>query len=70
MKPYRKKLLESDKSNIRILIEMGLSEKEVLRICKVKIEDLSIEDLEAKMKKIYDDNRVLIEGEYTVAKES
>jgi hypothetical protein len=44
MKPYRKKLLESDKSNIRILIEMGLSEKEVLRICKVKIEDLSIEE--------------------------
>ena len=34
-----------------------------------KIEDLSIEDLEAKMKKIYDDNRVLIEGEYTVGKE-
>ena len=30
----------------------------------------SIEDLEAKMKKIYDDNRVLIEGEYTVGKES
>jgi hypothetical protein len=34
-----------------------------------KIEDLSIEDLEAKMKKIYDDNKVLIEGEYTVDKE-
>ena len=34
-----------------------------------KIEDLSIEDLEAKMKKIYDDNKVLIEGEYTVGKE-
>ena len=34
-----------------------------------KIEDLSIEDLEAKMKKIYEDNKVLIEGEYTVGKE-
>ena len=34
-----------------------------------KIEDLSIEDLEARMKKIYDDNKVLIEGEYTVGKE-
>ena len=34
-----------------------------------KLEDLSIEDLEAKMKKIYDDNKVLIEGEYTVGKE-
>jgi phage terminase small subunit len=28
-----------------------------------KIEDLSIEELEAKMKKIYDDNKLLIEGE-------
>jgi hypothetical protein len=34
-----------------------------------KLEDLSIEDLEAKMKKIYEDNKVLIEGEYTVGKE-
>jgi hypothetical protein len=34
-----------------------------------KLEDLSIEDLEAKMKKIYDENKVLIEGEYTVVKE-
>ena len=34
-----------------------------------KIEDLSIEDLEAKMKKIYEDNKVLIEGEYIVGKE-
>jgi len=29
-----------------------------------KIEDLSIEELEAKMKRIYDDNKVLVEGEY------
>ena len=29
-----------------------------------KIEDLSIEALEAKMKKIYEDNKVLVEGEY------
>jgi|TARA_R110000751_G_scaffold89985_2_gene176868 phage terminase small subunit len=29
-----------------------------------KLEDLSIEDLEAKMKKIYDDNKVLIDGDY------
>ena len=34
-----------------------------------KIEDLSIEELESKMKKIYEDNKVLIEGEYTVGKE-
>jgi hypothetical protein len=34
-----------------------------------KLEDLSIEDLEAKMKKIYEENKVLIEGEYTVGKE-
>ena len=34
-----------------------------------KIEDLSIEDLEAKMKKIYNDNKVLIEGDYTVAED-
>ena len=30
-----------------------------------KIEDLSIEQLEDKMKKIYEDNKVLVEGEYT-----
>ena len=35
-----------------------------------KIEDLSIEELESKMKKIYEDNKVLVEGEYTVGKES
>lgn len=29
-----------------------------------KLEDLSVEQLEAKMKKIYEDNRVLIEGDY------
>jgi len=29
-----------------------------------KLEDLSIEDLEAKMKKIYDDNKVLIDGDF------
>ena len=29
-----------------------------------KIEDLSIEQLEAKMKKIYEDNQVLIEGDF------
>ena len=29
-----------------------------------KIEDLSIEQLEAKMKKIYEDNQVLIDGEF------
>ena len=29
-----------------------------------KIEDLSIEDLEAKMKKIYEDNKILVEGEF------
>jgi phage terminase small subunit len=34
-----------------------------------KIEDLSIEELESKMKKIYEDNKVLVEGEYTVGKE-
>ena len=34
-----------------------------------KIDDLSIEELESKMKKIYEDNKVLIEGEYTVGKE-
>ena len=33
-----------------------------------KIEDLSIEQLEAKMKKIYEDNQVLIEGDYQVLK--
>ena len=34
-----------------------------------KIEDLSLEELESKMKRIYEDNKVLIEGEYTVGKE-
>ena len=34
-----------------------------------EIEDLSLEELESKMKKIYDDNKVLIEGEYTVGEE-
>ena len=29
-----------------------------------KIEDLSIEDLEAKMKKIYEDNKILVECEF------
>mgnify|MGYP006129115187 FL=1 len=29
-----------------------------------KLEDMSIEDLEAKMRKIYEDNKVLIDGEY------
>ena len=33
-----------------------------------KIEDLSIEALESKMKKIYDDNIVLIEGDFKEAK--
>ena len=31
-----------------------------------KLEDMSIEDLEAKMKKIYQENEVLIKGDYTV----
>ena len=31
-----------------------------------KLEDMSIEDLENKMKKIYKDNEVLINGEFTV----
>ena len=34
-----------------------------------KLEDMSIEDLEAKMKKIYQENEVLINGEYTLADE-
>jgi len=34
-----------------------------------KIEDLSIEDLEAKMKKIYDDNKVLVEGDFVEIKD-
>ena len=33
-----------------------------------KIEDLSIEQLEAKMKKIYEDNQVLIEGDFKEVK--
>jgi phage terminase small subunit len=31
-----------------------------------KLEDLSLEELELKMKKIYDDNKALVEGDYTV----
>ena len=34
-----------------------------------KLEDMSIEELEAKMKRIYDENKPLIEGEYTLGKE-
>ena len=34
-----------------------------------KREDMSIEELEAKMKRIYDENKTLIEGEYTLGKE-
>jgi phage terminase small subunit len=34
-----------------------------------KLEDMSIEELEAKMKRIYDENVSLIEGEYTLGKE-
>jgi phage terminase small subunit len=34
-----------------------------------KLEDMSIEELEAKMKRIYDENKMLIEGEYTLGKE-
>ena len=34
-----------------------------------KLEDMSIEDLEAKMKKIYQENEVLIKGEYTLVDE-
>jgi hypothetical protein len=30
---------------------------------------MSIEELEAKMKRIYDENKTLIEGEYTLGKE-
>ena len=33
-----------------------------------KLEDLSVEQLEAKMKKIYEENKVLIEGDYQVLK--
>ena len=43
MKPY-KKITTSDKTWIRVLIEAGLSEKEVVAIVGVRIEDLSIED--------------------------
>jgi len=35
-----------------------------------KIEDLSIEQLEAKMKKIYEDNQVLIEGDFKEVKDA
>ena len=31
-----------------------------------KLEDLSLEELETKMKKIYEDNKVLLEGDYQV----
>ena len=34
-----------------------------------KLEDMSMEQLEAKMKRIYDENKTLIEGEYTLGKE-
>ena len=34
-----------------------------------KLEDLSLEELELKMKKIYDDNKALVEGDYTVIKD-
>ena len=34
-----------------------------------KLEDMSIEELEAKMKRIYDEKKTLIEGEYTLGKE-
>ena len=34
-----------------------------------KLEDMSIEDLEAKMKKIYQENEVLIKGDYTLGDE-
>ena len=34
-----------------------------------KLEDMSMEQLEAKMKRIYDENKTLIEGEYTLDKE-
>ena len=34
-----------------------------------KLEDLSIEQLEAKMKKIYEDNKVLVEGEFKEIKD-
>tara|TARA_R110002051_G_scaffold298575_1_gene365469 strand:+ start:371 stop:844 length:474 start_codon:yes stop_codon:yes gene_type:complete len=33
-----------------------------------KLEDLSVEQLEDKMKKIYEDNKVLVEGDYQVVK--
>ena len=34
-----------------------------------KLEYMSIEELAAKMKRIYDENKTLIEGEYTLGKE-
>ena len=34
-----------------------------------KLEDMSIEELESKMKKIYEENKVLVEGTYTVLNE-
>ena len=34
-----------------------------------KLEDMSIEELEAKKKRNYDENKTLIEGEYTLGKE-
>ena len=34
-----------------------------------KLEDLSIEQLEAKMKKIYEENKVLVEGEFIEVKD-
>jgi hypothetical protein len=35
-----------------------------------KIEDLSIEDLEAKARKIIEENKVLIEGDFKEVKEN
>ena len=43
------------------------SEQKIIRTGK--LEDMSIEELEAKMKRIYDENKTLIEGEYTLGKE-
>ena len=40
----------------------------VKHIGELRTEDLSIEQLEAKMKKIYEDNQVLIEGDFKEVK--
>jgi len=34
-----------------------------------KLENLSLEELELKMKKIVDDNKALVEGDYTLVNE-